>query len=242
MNYPYMMPDGQTLYFAARNGDALGGYDIYRTRFDNEAHQFLTPENLGLPFNSESDDFLYVVCEQDSIGFFATTRHQSEGQVCVYTFISSERRQIYDIDATDRQTLRSYARIDHIRDTWGNNHARTAALRRLEALRTINNSQQPQADKGAFAFVINDHITYHRIQDFKDPDNASRINELQSMQRELAEIETTLKRLRENYAKASTAQRNQMRNQVLLTEQKQLQLSQQIHSLEKEIRNRELTN
>jgi hypothetical protein len=33
-DYPYLMPDGVTLYFSAKSVDGLGGYDIYRTRFD----------------------------------------------------------------------------------------------------------------------------------------------------------------------------------------------------------------
>ena len=53
-NYPFMMGDGQTLYFAAEGGDGLGGYDIYVTRYDTEEDQFLHPVNIGMPFNSYS--------------------------------------------------------------------------------------------------------------------------------------------------------------------------------------------
>ena len=51
VNYPFMMGDGQTFYFAAEGGEGLGGYDIYVTRYDADDKQFLRPANIGMPFN-----------------------------------------------------------------------------------------------------------------------------------------------------------------------------------------------
>lgn len=60
VNYPYMMGDGTTFYFAAEGDpDGLGGYDIYMTTYDEEENRFLHPVNIGLPFNSEANDYLY---------------------------------------------------------------------------------------------------------------------------------------------------------------------------------------
>lgn len=245
MNYPYMLPDGQTLFFAARKGDALGGLDIYRTRFDNENNHFLTPENIGLPFNSEADDFLYVICEHDSIGFFATNRRQPQGQVCVYIFIPTESRHVYDASSIDNATLKSYARINRIRDTWGNNKARTSALRRLAQLRSSNTQAKTNAsrqNKEDLCFFIDDNTVYHHLTDFKDPDNPSRMSELQNMQRELSEVELALQQARDKYVKVSKKQQEQLRDHIIKNEQKQLSLKRQIRDLQKEIRNREITN
>jgi hypothetical protein len=245
LNYPFMMPDGQTLYFAARGGDALGGYDIYRTRLDAESGRFLNPENIGLPFNSEDDDFLYVVSEQDSIGFFASTRRQPDGKVCVYTFIPSEIRQIYDSDALDEGTLRSFAQIERIRDTWGNNKLRNAALRRLKRLKESSLMAKQEAKKGkkeAFSFVINDRLVYHYLMDFRVAENRNRMSELLDLQRQLQVLDTSLDKARKRYATSSASEREKMRNDILHNERQHLRLLQQISDLEKEIRNRELNN
>ena len=52
VNYPYMLGDGETLYFAAEGEDGLGGYDIYTSTYDKDTQRFLQPVNLGMPFNS----------------------------------------------------------------------------------------------------------------------------------------------------------------------------------------------
>ena len=75
VNYPFMMGDGQTLYFAAEGGDGLGGYDIYVTRYNTEEDQFLHPVNIGMPFNSEANDYFYIVDEYSNLGWFATDRN-----------------------------------------------------------------------------------------------------------------------------------------------------------------------
>jgi hypothetical protein len=237
-----MMPDGLTLYFAAQGGDALGGYDIYKTRLDVESGQYLTPENIGLPFNSEANDFFYLISEQDSIGFFASTRLQPEGKVCVYTFIPSESRQIYDADAINGDKLRSYARIDHIGDTWTSELVKKNALNRQTRLRSLQSTRENKSEKGTFSFVINDQITYHRMQDFKDQENPNRMYELQNMQRQLAETDAALDKARTNYAKARASERPRLRTEILHNEKLQQTLLLQIKYLEKEIRNRELTN
>ena len=68
-NYPFMMTDGTTFYFAAKGKESIGGYDIFVTRADTENGQFLKPENIGMPFNSEANDYMYVVDELSNIGY-----------------------------------------------------------------------------------------------------------------------------------------------------------------------------
>lgn len=244
MGFPYMMPDGQTFYFAARGGSGLGGYDIYYTRFDAENGRFMKPENIGLPFNSEADDFLYVISEQDSIGFFATSRRQPEGKVCVYTFVPSATRSAYDIDAIGGTAIRSFANIAQISDTWGNNRQRTAALQRLERLRSASDMtrQKSSESKGYFTFIVDDKTVCRSFSDFRDPDNASRMRELLSMQKLYDSVSAKLLKDRNDYTSASILDRNRLYNEILQLEEQQHQLAQQIQFLEKEIRNNELSN
>ena len=63
VNYPFMMGDGQTLYFAAEGEGSIGGYDIFMTTYDREIGRYLHPINIGMPFNSEANDFLYAIDE-----------------------------------------------------------------------------------------------------------------------------------------------------------------------------------
>ena len=96
LNYPFMLSDGQTLYFAAKNEESLGGYDIYMTRYDNDERKYLAPENLGMPFNSPANDYLLVIDEFNNLGGFASDRNQPADSVCLYTFIPNESRRTYE--------------------------------------------------------------------------------------------------------------------------------------------------
>lgn len=242
MGFPYLMPDGQTLYFAARGGNGLGGYDIYHTRLDVESGQYLKPENVGLPFNSEADDFLYVVSEQDSIGFFATSRRQHEGMVCVYTFVPTKNRSVYDINSMGGATVRRMANILKIADTWGNGKRREQAMARLQNMKARAMANKPAAKpKDYFSFEVDDHTTYHHMRDFRDPDNATRMRELLSMQKMRSSMKDKLDRARNDYAQGTVLERNRLHPDIIEQEGQLHQLTQQIRFLEKEIRNKELS-
>lgn len=242
MGFPYMMPDGQTLYFAARGGNGLGGYDIYHTRLDGSTGRFLKPENIGLPFNSEADDFLYVVSEQDSIGFFATTRRQKEGMVCVYAFVPSKTRSVYDVNSLGGDAVRRFAKLMKISDTWGRSERHASALARLQAMKAgAAAGMSAGKTKDYFTFHVDDKTTYHNMRDFRDPDNATRMRELQSLKKVYDASLAKLNRERAEYAQASTIERKRVQGDLLEQEEQLHQLAQQVRQLEKEIRNRELS-
>ena len=51
INYPFLMPDGQTFYFSARTDDGYGNYDLYATRYDSDSKRFYQAENMGFPYS-----------------------------------------------------------------------------------------------------------------------------------------------------------------------------------------------
>lgn len=107
--YPYLMPDGITLYYSADGDDSLGGYDIFQTRRSDD--EFLQPANIGMPFNSPYNDYLLVIDEYTGAGFFATDRNRHPGKITIYTFIPQDLRINVDID---NPNLTSLARLDNI--------------------------------------------------------------------------------------------------------------------------------
>jgi len=89
-NSPYWLSDGVTLYFSANNPDGLGGLDIYVTRYNINSDTYTIPENLGMPFNSSANDYLYVLDETKGVGYWATDRYSTPDSVRVYQFESTE--------------------------------------------------------------------------------------------------------------------------------------------------------
>ena len=242
-DYPFMMNDGITFYFAAQGEESIGGYDIFFTRYDSRSGSFLKPENIGMPFNSEANDYMYAADEESGIGYFVSDRRQPEGKVCVYIFILPETRRSYDPSKYTEQQIRDFADITRIADTWGNGNERRAALDRLKAIGTTD--ARPAAETASAtntAIVINDRLTYTSVKDFRSPAAANHYRELLKARERQATIEADLQKTRDRYARADEDGRRLLREVILHNEEQAMQLYNAIHALEKQIRNEENNN
>ena len=242
-DYPFMMNDGITFYFAARGEESIGGYDIFFTRYDSRSGSFLKPENIGMPFNSEANDYMYAADEQSGIGYFVSDRRQPEGKVCVYIFILPETRRSYDPSKFTEQQIRDFADITRIADTWGNGSERRAALARLKAIGTTDAHPATEtATATNTAIVINDRLTYTSVKDFRSPAAANHYRELLKARERQATIEADLQKTRDRYARADEDGRRLLREVILHNEEQALLLRNSIHTLEKQIRKEENNN
>lgn len=237
MNYPFLMADGTTLYFAAQGKESLGGYDIYVTRYDDETKQYLKPENIGMPFNSTANDYMYAVDEMDSIGWFATDRHQSGNEVCLYIFEPSESRNTYFNDGLTEQEIKPLADISNISATWHDTARRQLVLDKIAAINKRNESQSHKAD---FHFVVNDNITYTHVSDFHAPGNQTRVKAWMKMQQQYNTMNDQLQKSRDYYGHASAQDRASLRTEILNAEKQVEQMQLQIRQMEKDIRQAEL--
>ena len=237
-NYPYMLSDGTTLYFAAISAEGLGGLDIYVSRYDSESGRFLMAENLGLPFNSEANDYMYAVDEINGIGYFATDRRQPDGMVCIYTFIPNQKRIVYPIDDLGEDVLRSRARIDRIADTWGDGTIRQEAIDRLKGLSDMTTKQKQKTD---FTFIVSDNLVYTSLSDFRDADNHDRFSELTAMRKRYETLGSEMEKVRKYYTKMPDgSEKDGLKQEILSSEKEYYQLENDIRQLEKIIRNSEI--
>ena len=234
---PFMLADGTTLYFSAVSKEGIGGYDIYVTRFDADENKFFKPENVGMPFNSTSNDYFYIVDEFDNIGWFATDRNQHEGKVCIYTFIPSELRETYDPDI-DYQQLRGYADIRAIANTWGNGVERKKAFERIKAAQ-VRQQSAGRSSGNDFVFVVNDDTEYHTLSQFRAEGNVERFVKLFDMKTRLEKLSAQLEKARTYYGRATKDDRDALKDDIINNELAVEKLQLQIKELEKEIRNAE---
>jgi hypothetical protein len=236
-----MMGDGTTLYFAA-DGDpeGLGGYDIYMTTFDEEEKHFLHPVNIGLPFNSEANDYLYIVDEYANLGWFATDRNQEEGKVCIYVFVPSEKRVTYNANDYTPEEINDFAQIRSISNTWDDEETYSLAINRLAEVRKAERPNH-YSNINNISFVINDDITYHQLSEFKLSANVMRFQQLTSLHNRQVVLSQTLDKIREAYMIASEEGRKAMKDEIISYEQEVLTLHLATQELEKTIRNSENT-
>ena len=225
INYPYMTSDGTTLYFAAKSEEGLGGYDIYVTTYDSESGRFLKAENVGLPFNSDKDDMMYVEDDTDGIAWFATTRRQPEGKVCVYTGSLSSTRHNYNGEI-DENTLRSYAAITSIKDTWESEESRQKAMARLQ--KAVARDNKAVASGTSVSFVINDEVEYTDLSDFSSDKNRSLYLSIRKRQKQLDEESEKTEQLRARYRSATGSERSSLATKILNAEKSGETLRQSI--------------
>ena len=236
IDYPFMMPDGVTLYFAAQGEGSIGGYDIFMTTYDAAEGRFLKPENIGMPFNSTANDYLFVIDEYNQLGFFATDRNQPSDTVCVYSFIPAEKYRTYDTTLYTQEQVAAFARISDISMTWDDDQQRREA-----AIRLSNARRQRHAGKPAFSFVINDLLTYHQLSDFKAAGNQERYQELTRLRQDYQQVMGSLEKSRNYYPKATKEERAGLKREILRNEQAQHELYLSIRQQEKAIRQAENT-
>lgn len=103
-DYPFVMQDGLTIYFANNGDNSLGGYDIFMTR-RSPTGEVLQPQNIGMPFNSPFNDFMMVIDETRDLGWWASDREQIPGKLTLYIFEPSKIRVNYSPDLPNIEDL-----------------------------------------------------------------------------------------------------------------------------------------
>lgn len=238
INWPFLLSDGTTLYFAAKGVESIGGFDIFMTRYDETTQSYLKPENIGMPFNSIDNDYFFIVDEYDGIGWFATDRNQPEGKVCIYSFIYNDVRENYVVDEYTPEQLRQLSEIHSISQTWTSNQARLGALEQLTA---VYKRKFTQKKKNDFEFVINDELTYTTLTDFRSSEAAEMYVDLNELLRKKNKLDSSMERARIAYPTARQAQREQYKQQLLAAEKQSEKYETDIKNLSKKIRRIELT-
>ena len=239
-SYPYMLADGQTLYFAGQGEESIGGYDIFFTRYDAHSGRFLKPENIGMPFNSEANDYLYVIDEYRQLGYFVTDRRQPEGKVCIYIFVPAESRQTYDAGVYSEQQIRDFAAITRIADTWTDNKAREAAMARLKAVNSAQKRVKTTGPDAQQCLVITDALTYSTASDFKSKEAASLYQQLVQVRQKLSQLESQTEQLRTLYHQAGKAERKSLQTEIMEAEGELKALYATEKRLEKQTRQAEI--
>ena len=232
INYPFLMPDGQTFYFAARCEEGYGNYDLYATRYDSESKRFYQAENMGFPYNSYANDYMLVIDEATRLGWFASDRYQPYDKVCIYTFIPNDSRQTIDYETTDIDELRAAASLlslAAIPVTDEQKQAKADALRRIKQLTSHLSPLTSQKD---FEFVLNDTRTCYTLDDFKTSEAKQLCREWVQKTKNLTALNEQLQQMRE------TSPNN--RQPILNLETRIKELQAETHHLEKNIRTVEL--
>ena len=90
----FIHPDGKTIYFSSKGHKTMGGYDVFKSVFENGI--WSEPINLGYPINGPDDDVFFVISGSGSHGYFASSKQGGFGDKDIYkiTFLGLEKPPI----------------------------------------------------------------------------------------------------------------------------------------------------
>lgn len=80
---PYIHADGRTLFFSSKGHKSMGGFDIFKTVYDD--NKWSEPENIGYPLNTAGDDIFFVLSADGTKGYFTSRREGGLGGSDIYT-------------------------------------------------------------------------------------------------------------------------------------------------------------
>ena len=226
--FPFLMLDGLTLYFASTGHNSLGGYDLFITRHNLIANNYLIPTHLNPPFNSPFNDFMLAIDEEKGIGWFVSDRFQPPGYVIVYTFIPNPHVQL--IESDDIEYLASRARVDSISATWRENIDYTA-LRQLARQRV----EVQEVNAGDFEFIINDNIVHRTLADFRNPEARALFSQAMMFETQLQTLNSQLQEQRNQFPSNS-----ELRESILGLERHTRELYEEVQRLKVQARNAEI--
>lgn len=235
IDFPFMLADGVTLYFSGVSKDnSFGKRDIFMARLNTDSMAFYKPENIGLPYNSKTNDYMCIIDDINNLGWLVTDRRQPEGKVCIYTFIPTDER--WDAQAIDNTAkLVNLAEISSIEDTQKDSVALKEAKTRLKNLQDM---AKANIKSNGFPFIVNDKSVYLSIDDFKSETNKSLFAKLMILKHEYKKQMETLEKLRKDYfnkEKRNKADYKKTSDMEARTEK----MAKDIKLLEKKIRNAE---
>jgi tetratricopeptide (TPR) repeat protein len=234
-NYPYILSDGVTMYFASKGYESIGGYDIFVTRYNTNTNSYLAPEQMGMPFNSPANDYMMVIDETKGLGWFATDRNQPEDNVCVYLFIPDpSRKRIEGIE--NHEEIRRRSALISIKDTWKNG----ADYAELIKLAHTDLKQKDVKKERDFEFVINDKITYYTLNDIKSHEARDLYSDVLNLNKQIGSLNNRLNDLRNSYANGNSSVRGQLKPTILQAENQLYTLMEKAMVQEKKARNAEI--
>lgn len=216
-DYPFMLADGITLYFASDGEGSIGGYDIFVSRMDTESGRFFRPDNVGMPFNSTSNDYMMAINEVANLGWFVSDRNQPEGKVCVYLFIPNVEKKRVDVGSIGYARALEIANISSIAATQTDADAVRRAHQQMAMLLYVRDAD---GRDGEFLFVIDDLHDYTSLDEFRSAEARELFSEWQERVKQHGRDIEQLAAHRDEYARSSAAVKQSMRQTILLLENK----------------------
>lgn len=88
---PFISPDGKTLYFSSNGHKTMGGYDIFKSEYNEEKKQWSIPLNVGYPISTAHDDLYFQWSADGQRVYFSSVRPEGYGDKDIYYAVINKK-------------------------------------------------------------------------------------------------------------------------------------------------------
>ena len=89
-DYPNIMSDGKTLYFASEGYNGMGGFDIYKSTLNLQTREWNKPQNIGYPINTTYDDYNISFTVNPRYAYVAQVKDEGMGEYDIYRAVFND--------------------------------------------------------------------------------------------------------------------------------------------------------
>jgi tetratricopeptide (TPR) repeat protein len=83
-DFPHLTKDGKTLYFASEGHSSMGGYDLFKSEWNEEQKSWSAPQNLGYPINDTYDNESIFFVGDGAYAYVSTIKDAGLGDRDIY--------------------------------------------------------------------------------------------------------------------------------------------------------------
>ncbi|MCW3075992.1 MAG: hypothetical protein JWO32_601, partial [Bacteroidetes bacterium] len=88
--FPVISDDGQTLYFSSQGHTNMGGFDIFKSIWNENLQKWGLPVNIGYPVNTTDDDMMFSLSGNKRDGYISAVRKEGFGDLDIYKIIFND--------------------------------------------------------------------------------------------------------------------------------------------------------
>ena len=107
---PTIAKEGDALIFSSKGHKSMGGFDIFRAKWDAANGVFKNPENMGFPINSADDDNTYMASPDSGLAYYASFKENGAGDLDIYHLLKGA--PIPDSVKKDREEFKEIAKVN----------------------------------------------------------------------------------------------------------------------------------
>jgi tetratricopeptide (TPR) repeat protein len=83
-DFPHLSKDGKTLYFASEGHSSMGGFDLFKSEWNEELKSWSDPQNLGYPINDTYDNENISFAPDGAYAYLSAIKDEGLGDRDIY--------------------------------------------------------------------------------------------------------------------------------------------------------------